>query len=57
MFCANCPHFDYEHEDVALGEPCQAILGAWGEMIEPGETSGDRCLCPGFTPEPIAVRA
>ena len=52
-FCRNCPHFSYEHEDVALGEPCLATFGAWSDW--PQELDADRCLCPGFEPEPIGA--
>lgn len=50
-FCRNCSHFADEHEDVALGEPCLAIITVWSDW--PNELDGERCLCPGYEPEPI----
>ena len=52
-FCRNCSHFDYEHEDIAPGEPCAVTYGIWSDW--PMTDDFERCLCEGFEPEPLGV--
>lgn len=53
-FCRNCSHFDFEHEDVARGEPCAATYGLWSDW--PMTDDLERCLCPGYEPEYVEAR-
>lgn len=51
-FCANCSHFDYEHADIKIGEPCLVSYGIWSDW--PMDWDSETCLCTGFQPEAVA---